>query len=188
MIAQIESTQESVLLEDLDDEHLYEIVDGQRVELPPMSILASRVTNCLHSHLGHHILSLGKPTGEALMEALFRLPLPVDRNRRPDVAFVSAKAIAETPAQPGSDNAWAILPDLMVEVISPHDVADEIVDKVSEYFTAGTKLVWVVYPTQRLIYVYESPRQVRILGESDELDGGVVLPGFRIGISSLFPA
>jgi Uma2 family endonuclease len=187
MIAQIEPTQESVLLEDLDNEHLYEIIDGQRVELPPMSILASRVTNSLHAHLGHHILALGKPTGEALMETLFRLPLPVDRNRRPDVAFVLAKAIAETPAQPGSNNAWAILPDLMVEVISPHDIADEIVDKVNEYFTAGTKIVWVVYPIQRLIYVYNSPRLVRILGESDELDGGSVLPDFRIRIGALFP-
>jgi hypothetical protein len=47
--------------------------------------------------------------------------------------------------------------------------------------------MWVVYPTQRLVYVYDAPRRVRILGETDELDGGVVLPGFRIPIASLFP-
>jgi Uma2 family endonuclease len=185
MIAQIEPTQDTVVLEDLQDEHLYEIIDGQRVELPPMSMLASKVTNNIQGHLFHHLL--GNPVGLALMETLFRLPLPVDHNRRPDVAFVSAKAIAETPSQPGSDNAWAILPDLMVEVVSPHDIADEILDKVNEYFAAGTKLVWIVYPIQRLFYVYESPRQVRILGETDELDGGIVLPGFRIPIASLFP-
>jgi Uma2 family endonuclease len=126
--------------------------------------------------------------GEALMETLFRLPLSVDRNRRPDVAFVSAKTIVQTPSQPGSDNAWAILPELMVEVVSPHDIAEEIIERLNEYFAAGTKLVWIVYPTQRLLYLYESPRQVRILGEADELDGGLVLPGFRIPIASLFPA
>jgi Uma2 family endonuclease len=185
MIARIEPTQESVLLENLEDEHLYEIIDGQRVELPPTCILASRVTNNILGHMFHYLL--GNPVGLALMETLFRLPLPVDRNRRPDVAFISAKTIAETPAQPGSDNAWAILPDLMVEAVSPHDIAEEIIDKISEYFSAGTKLVWVVYPTQRLIYVYESPRQVRILCETDELDGGVVLPGFRIRLGALFP-
>ena len=48
-------------------------------------------------------------------------------------------------------------------------------------------VMWVVYPTQRLVYVYESPRQVRILRDADELDGGTVLPGFRIPIVSLFP-
>ena len=151
----------------IDDEPLYEIIDGQRVELPPMSILASRVTYNLHVHLGHYLL--GNPVGEALMETLFRLPLPVDRNRRPDVAFVSAQTIAQAPAQPGSDNAWAVLPELMVEVVSPNDLAEDIIDRLNEYFAAGTKLVWIVYPTQRLLYVHESPRQVRILGETDDI-------------------
>jgi Uma2 family endonuclease len=187
MIAEIESP---VLLsparENLDNEHLYEIINGQRVELLPMSILATRVASNIHAHLSYHLFA--NPVGEALMEALFHLPLPVDRNRRPDVAFVSAKAIAETPSQLGSDNAWAVLPDLMVEVVSPHDIAEEIVEKINEYFAAGTKLVWIVYPTQRLIYVYESPRKVSIIGESDELNGGGVLPEFRIRIAALFPA
>jgi Uma2 family endonuclease len=76
----------------------------------------------------------------------------------------------------------------MVEVVSPSDLAEEIMERIDEYFAAGTKLVWIVYPTQRLLYIYESPRQVRILGEADELDGGLVLPDFRIPIASLFPA
>jgi Uma2 family endonuclease len=169
-----------------DDEPLFEIIDGQRVELLPMSILANRVTSKLQGCLGYHLHD--NPVGEALMETLFRLPLPADRNRRPDVAFVSARTIAQAPPQPGSDNAWAVLPELMVEVVSPHDLAEHIIELIDEYFAAGTKLVWIVYPTQRLIYVYDSPRQVRILGEADELDGGVVLSGFRIPITSLFPA
>jgi Uma2 family endonuclease len=103
------------------------------------------------------------------------------------VAFVSAQTIAQAPTQPGSDNAWAVLPALMLEVISPNDLAEEIIERLGEYFAAGTKLVWVVYPTYRLVYVYESPRQVRVLGEADELDGGVVLPSFHIAIASLFP-
>lgn len=170
----------------IDDEPLFEIINGQHVELAPMSILASRVTSNLHGHLAHHLF--GNPVGEALIETLFRLPLPVDRNRRPDVAFVSAQTIAQAPAQPGSDNAWAVLAELMVEVVSPNDLAEEIIERLNEYFAAGTKLMWIVYPTQRLVHVYESPRQVRILGDADELDGGVVLPRFRIPIASLFPA
>jgi Uma2 family endonuclease len=172
--------------EQMDDEALFEIIDGQRVELPPMSILASRVTSKLQGHLVRHLLD--NPVGEALMETLFRLPLPVDRNRRPDVAVVSAQTIAQAPPQPASDNAWEVLPDLMVEVVSPNDIAEDMIDRINEYFAAGTKLVWIVYPTQRLLYVYESPRQVRILGATDELDGGKVLPSFRIPITSLFPA
>jgi Uma2 family endonuclease len=166
-------------------EPLFEIIDGKQVELPPMSILASRVTSHLIRILGHYLH--GNPIGEALMETLFHLPLPVDRNRRPDVAFVSAQTIAAAPPQLGSEDAWAVLPELMVEVVSPSDLAEEVMERIGEYFAAGTKLMWVIYPTQRLVYVYESPLQIRVLNEAGELDGGAVLPGFRIAVASLFP-
>ncbi len=141
----------------IDDEPLYEIIDGEKVELPPMSILANQVASNLHVQLGYFVFV--NRLGQALMETLFRLPLPVDRNRRPDLAFVSAQRIAAAPSQPGSDNAWAIVPELLVEVISPNDRAEEIVECLNEYWAAGTHLVWVIYPTYRQVYVYESSRQ-----------------------------
>jgi Uma2 family endonuclease len=167
------------------DEPLFEIIDGRHVELLPMSILASRVTSNIHFQLGYYVY--GHRLGEALTETLFRLPLPADRNRRPDVAFVSALTIAQAPPQPGSDNAWAVLPELMVEVVGPHDLVEDLMERLIEYFAAGTKLVWIVYPTQRLVYIYDSPCRVHILGEADDLDGGEVLPGFRLSVASLFP-
>jgi Uma2 family endonuclease len=166
-------------------EPLFEIIDGQRVELPPMSILATRVSSNVLGELRFYLR--GNPVGEAVMEGLFHLPLPVDRNRRPDVAFVSAGTIANAPPQLGSENAWSVLPELMVEVVSPSDLAEEIIERIGEYFAAGTRLMWVIYPTQRLVYVYESPEQVRILTDARELDGGAVLPGFRISVAALFP-
>ena len=121
------------------DEPLFEIIDGQRVDLPPKSTLASRVTSNLHVYLGQHVL--GNRLGEALVETLIHLPRPGDRDRRPDVAFVSAKTIAEAPPQPGSANAWAILPELMVEVVSPSNIAEDIMERLHEYFAAGTKML-----------------------------------------------
>ncbi len=150
-----------------------------------MSILASRVSSNLLGHLRYYLHD--NPVGEALMETLFRLPLPVDRNRRPDVAFVSEQTIAAAPPQLGSEDAWAVLPELMVEVVSPNDLAEEVMERVGEYFAAGTRLMWVVYPTQRLVYVYESPHQIRVLSDAGELDGGAVLPQFRVPVASLFP-
>jgi Uma2 family endonuclease len=87
---------------------------------------------------------------------------------------------------PVTDNAWDVVPDLAVEVISPHDLAEEILQKVVEYFQAGVRLVWIVYPQQRLVYVHESLTQVRCLTQTEELDGGAVLPGFRLPLANLF--
>ena len=79
------------------------------------------------------------------------------------------------------------LGERQMEVVSPSNIAEDIMDRLLEYFAAGVKLVWIIYPTERLIYVYGSPRQVRIPTEADELDGGDVLPDCRIPIASWFP-
>ncbi len=91
----------------IDDEPLYEIIDGEKVELPPMSILASQVASNLHVELGSFVRR--NRLGMSLTETLIRLPLPVDRNRRPDVAFVSSQRIAEglrkrAPTMPGTSS------------------------------------------------------------------------------------
>jgi hypothetical protein len=104
MIAVIDpSVQKPGLPASGDDQPLFEIIDGQRVELIPKSILGNGVVSKIGGQLGSHVLD--NRTGEIVLKMLFHLPLPADRYRRPDVAFVSAKTIANAPPQPGSDNA-----------------------------------------------------------------------------------
>jgi Uma2 family endonuclease len=117
-----------------------------------------------------------------------RIPHPTDayRGRRPEISFVSfARWPAGRPMSLTAE-AWDVVPDLAVQVISPKDLAGELVCKIAEYFQAGVRLVWVVYPTHRLVYVYERSNQVRVLMKSDTLDGGHVLPGFRLPLDRLF--
>lgn len=165
-----------------DAEH-YEIVDGLRVELPPMSVDASIVASDLCVFLWQY--GMANNLGKAYTEVLFRLPLPVDRNRRPDVAFVPFDRWPKNRPGPTA-NAWEVLPDLMVEVISPSDYMDDVLDKLEEYFDAGVRLVWIVVPQKQVVYVYESPKQIKVLSREDELDGGIVLPGFRLPLQELF--
>jgi Uma2 family endonuclease len=168
-----------------ENEQLYEIIDGQRVELPPMSAYASIVASLLGQMLGGFAAS--NRLAQVAVETLFRLPLQKSRNRRPDVAVVTYERWPKGRPIPFADNAWDVVPDLAVEVVSPHDLADEIMQKILEYFQAGVRLVWVVYPQQKLVYVYESPTQVYIRTSTDELDGGPVLPGLRLSLAELFP-
>ena len=78
------------------------------------------------------------------------------------------------------------MPDLAVEIISLTNTADEVAEKLEEYYKAGVRLVWVVYPVQMKIYAYTSTTQVRVLVPGDELDGGDVLPGLRLSLRDLF--
>jgi Uma2 family endonuclease len=128
--------------------------------------------------------------GRVLQEFLFQLPLPAatTRNRRPDIAFVSFERAPITQLPSTKENAWGVVPDLAVEVISPTDPAEDQLEKVLEYFVAGVRLVWVVYPTLGYLHVYSSPKTVQILDRVDILDGGTVLPGFSMPLDLLFDA
>jgi Uma2 family endonuclease len=169
--------------DEFDHEH-YEIIDGVKVELPPMSVDSQALASRLARHLGNYGVS--KDIGEAYTEMLFKLPLKKDRNRRPDVAFVSYSRWPKHQPMPDT-NAWDVLPEICVEVVSPNDMADEVEAKIEEYFRAGVSLVWVVYPRQERFYVYESASRVRRLTRDDTLDGGTVVPDFALPLAELFP-
>ena len=48
-------------------------------------------------------------------------------------------------------------------------------------------MVWVVYPVLRQVIAFTATRELRWFRREDELDGGAVLPGFRLPLSTLFP-
>lgn len=123
--------------------------------------------------------------GRAVQEMLFDLTLTVGRKRRPDVAFVSFDRWPQHRRIPRID-AWEVVPNLAVEVVSRTDSVDSLVDKVAEYFHAGVERIWVVFPSQEQVYVYDSPTSVRILTRTDELSGDPILPNFRLALIELF--
>jgi Uma2 family endonuclease len=141
--------------------------------------LASRLARFLGNFADENL-------GRTITEALFHLPSPINRDRRPDVAFVSFDRWAKNRNMPITANAWDVVPDLAVEVVSPTDSADELEQKIAEYFRAGVQLVWVVHPTQSKIHVYRSPAEISGVSKNDVLDGGTVVPGFRLPLSELF--
>jgi Uma2 family endonuclease len=162
---------------------LYEIVDGQVVEKPTMGALQVWIAGRLARWL--HRFYPGEEVGQVVSEGLFVIDRARRLNRRPDVAFVTRERWPLDKPTPDTW-AWDVVPDLAVEIISATNTADDAVVKTTEYLRAGTRLVWVIYTSLRQIYVYDSPTSVRILQDGDELDGGAVLPGFRVPLTDLF--
>lgn len=175
-------------LEEVAEDKFYEVVDGRRVEIPAMSAYAAKVASRLCFELG--LAARASKLGEVVIETLFRIPQVHDqtRNRRPDLAYVSFERWPAEKPMPLSGNAWDVVPDLAVEVISPNDLLESVIEKVDEYFRGSVKLVWVVMPVQRQVYVYQSPTQVRIIAENDILDGGDLIPEFRLTLASILDA
>jgi Uma2 family endonuclease len=70
-------------------------------------------------------------------------------------------------------------------VVSPGDDAGEIQQKVMEYLQYGTRMVWVFYPKSRSVAVH-TPTGAQTIGMDGTLDGGDVLPGFRLAVREIF--
>jgi Uma2 family endonuclease len=101
----------------------------------------------------------------------------------PDVAFISENRLP--PPEQRKRFAEAT-PNLVVEVISPHDRTSETNNKVLTYLELGVEIVWVVDPGRQIVTVWTPDQVARIVQRDGDLDGGDVLPGFRLPVASIF--
>jgi Uma2 family endonuclease len=164
------------------DDILYEVVDGKIVE-KIMGATEVEIANILNDFL--RAFAKTHRLGRGLMEMVFRIDVAKDLQRRPDVAFVSH---ARWPYNRRVPNVavWEIVPDLAIEVVSPSNTAFEVQRKIHEYFDAGVSQVWIIYPPQQEVYVFSSTKRIEVLQPGQDLDGGNLLPGFRLPLASLF--
>lgn len=125
-----------------------------------------------------------EPRGEVLTgEAGFRLRHNPDTTVGIDVAYISAELSAATPADAGLVEG---VPILAVEILSPNDTQNNILDKVDVYLECGVALVWVVEPRHQTVTVYQSGTEPEFFNAKEELEGGPSLPGFRVLVGDLF--
>jgi Uma2 family endonuclease len=174
------ATEADVIAIEARENRLCELIDGVLVE-KCMGYSESRMGAELIVDLGGFLRGndLGVMAGADGM-----LRLKYRRVRIPDVSFISWARIPDPKEldQPIPD----LVPDLAVEILSPSNTKHEMAIKLREYFAAGVRLVWYVDPPARTARAFTSPETWTDLGPDDTLDGGDVLPGFRLAMSEWF--
>ncbi len=164
---------------------LYEVVGAEVVEKTAMGAYEVEIAALLWFHLSTHVNA--NQLGRVVSEMLFDLRPAVDRSRRPDLAFVSAEKWPLNRRAPRVA-AWTMVPELVIEVVSPTDRGPAHVAKVQEYLTAGVRLVWVMFPLEGEIHIYDAARPglIRRLLAGDTLDAEPVIAEFRLPLAALF--
>lgn len=100
----------------------------------------------------------------------------------PDVAYVS-KIRQEALDKRGGYNS--VPPDLVVEVVSPTDSLKVLKKKITHYLEIGA-IVWVFFPERQQVEIHKPGATVQVLNIDDEIDGGAILPGFRLPLRRIF--
>lgn len=100
--------------------------------------------------------------------------------RRPDLSIYYGSQQAKIASGKNQVAPW------VGEIISPSDNANKINQKVDEYFKAGVKVVWNIYPASDQVFVYTSPENITVCRGKTICSGKPALPDFEISADELF--
>lgn len=167
-----------------NDNKRFELDEGVLIEMSPAGGKHGGIANTFSSFIWNFVrqYKLGYVTAAETGYILFRNPNGNDIVRAPDVGYVRADRLPD--GLP--DEYIPLAPDLAVEVMSPNDKAEEIQAKVNQYLKYGTRLVWVAYPASQTVVIHTVSGSFTV-DENGTLDGGDVLPDFKLLVREIFP-
>jgi Uma2 family endonuclease len=161
--------------------HRFELVRGELRTMSPAgadhSAVALRLGARLDAHVHRH--ALGRVFGA---DCGFRIESNPDTVLAPDAAFIGRSRLV------GVDTRGfaALCPDLVVEVRSPSDSARAVRNKVQQWLRFGCRLAITVEPESQCATIHRPGVEPLHLGIDDAIDGGEVVPGFRLTLRELF--
>lgn len=164
-----------------DDGYRYELVRGEVRKMAPPGfyhgVNGNRIARTLIPHVS------GNGLGEVpFPNPGFILGREPDLVREPDVCFIRQERVDAVGYTRGY---FPGAPDMVVEIVSPNDRYVDVQEKVDDWLAAGTRLVIVVNSRNRTVNVH-TPEGALTLTEADTLDGGDVVPGWRMPVADIF--
>jgi len=153
-----------------------EWVNGELLEKNGMTLKHSRIQSKLAFHWRSYITSNGQG-GEVYVEVPCRT---LNQGRSPDVAYLTPELVQ----QYGDAKVLPQSFPLTAEIVSPTDLAEDVIAKAQEYLQSGGEEVWLVFPENHWVIVMtHSIRQIFISGET--VSTQKILSGFSISVNEL---
>ena len=174
-ISTLPTTLEEFMAWESEDGFKYEWNDGELIKFVGMN----RKQVFIYEALNQLFIEKGLwKTGTLISE--YDVQLSGIQMRRPDVAYLTKEQIVST--KQGEDE----IPEFAIEIISGSDKANKVEEKTIEYFKAGVKVVWLIYPDNKTVQVYTSLKQAQICTDDDICSAKPVLEDFEIKVSDIF--
>ena len=151
------------------------------VEMAPVSEQHGEVAGNISGNF--YIYSRQSGVGRVGVEIGYLVSLDPDTVRAPDVSFTlglrGEGRVQQRGFVPGA-------PDIAIEVVSPGDTAAELEQKVGEYLAAGSRRVWVVYPSSRRVTVHRTDGTAMSYSGDAAIEDPELLPGFSLLLAEIF--
>lgn len=168
----------------------FELIDGEERPLMPTMFEHSEVIRILWTLLvlfqqTHPEIRVYSETAFVLTD----LPNWVKGSRVPDLSiYLTERLTAYFETTPDyKQKPLALVPDLVVEIVSPTDQYEEMDTKIEKYLEDGVQIIWLINPRAQTIKVYvQGSSQITRLTSDGTLVGGTVMPEFSTPVKALF--
>jgi Uma2 family endonuclease len=162
-----------------EEDKRYELDEGELIEMTRPAYKHNRPMQMLLFHLMLYFRE--NPIGEALLsENLYALS--PNTRLAPDVAVI----LGDRRAELLNAKVIPIIPDIVVEVLSPSETPRKVLRKLKQYFTAGVKEVWLIDPESSTAEVWTGPTLPEHELTAADAITSPLLPGFTLTLSELF--
>lgn len=159
-----------------------ELIDGEVVDAMgggyAHSFVAAKV--CMILGVFVDARKLGRVLAD---EAGMHISSDLPRCRLADVAYLSYQ---RAPKGQVASGFLRVPPELIVEILSEDDTWTAIEEKIQDYHRTGVDMVWVADPQTRTVRVFPRGGTPSVVHDGSEIDGGAILPGFRVAIARFF--
>jgi Uma2 family endonuclease len=186
MVDQVAVTQADLQKLDAEDKW-FEVVDSVIIEserdIPPLHwLIISNLYDILKPFVKSHLL------GSIFMDGVrFIIEGTADNVQwapHPDLAFVRSGRIL---ADFDWTNDFVLVPDLVVEVVSPGQSNPLMLGKISRYLRGGCEEAWLIYPARKTVVQYRADTDVpAIYHEGDIIDVSALFPSLTLKVNDLF--
>lgn len=164
------------------------LIDGEIVELgaamttrgPRHNRAISRLCFLLWQWLGEHPTLVG---GVDASETRCRLSRDPERIVGVDVGVWLGEEFVEPPNTPPLYDAP---PVLAIEVLSPSDRHEELIEKLELYLTAGVLVVWYVDPDLQTVTVHRLGQPPVMFNSLQSIAQDPALPGLTLNVAEIF--
>jgi Uma2 family endonuclease len=162
-----------------EEDKRYELDEGELIEMTRPAYLHNRVLMKLLLALGKYFET--NPNGEVLLsENLYALSSSTRRS--PDAAVI----LGDRRKELAGAKVIPVIPDIAAEVLSPSETPAQIHRKLTQYFKAGVKEVWLIDPGTQDVEIWTGPSLPEQALSGDNSLISALLPGFSLPLVDLF--
>ena len=158
-----------------------ELWDGAALVREPSGGEAEYVASEIVVPLGRHVRE--RKLGWTFLSSQgFLLARDPDRLLAPDGAYVSRVRLPQLPKR----GFIELAPDFLVEVRSPDDAWESVVEKCGVWIAHGAGCAWAVDPLTRAVAEFRPGAPAVVHRDAGTATAAPVLPGFSIDVGALF--